>query len=385
MKNFLSLLSGVVFLLSSQQVFAWTKLTDTVDIQCRQFSDLLDCGYRLLDTGEVVSITASNNADNLSIIDESSYPGKDSTTAVLFLIDTSDPARQNVIDKNIEHIKKILAQTERHHKPGLAVFDKALRIISSVGTSSFLITKSLSNIEAKGQTTELYRSLLMAITYLRDFDADRKVILLFSDGQAEDQAYFHSDVVALARETGIIINSIGYPRSVSLSVALQIIRRLSEETGGNYIESDIQYDIPNDYFASIFDNIDNGGHFKVNLDNLVSGPIKLVFKTNTRSETINIPFKIKATKTPKPKAAKADKDIADSVNKTLPENPTQPIRVITRQVDAQPVNLWLWYGLPAAFIIIVIFILIILFYCGTDNQQTIKANHRMTTNLTLIC
>lgn len=362
MRNFLLVLSSIVFLLSSQYVCAWTELTDTVDLRCRQFSGLLDCSYRLLNAEKVLAITASDDADNPAVIDESSYPDKDAATAVLFLIDTSDPARQNVIDKNIEHIKKILGQTKQHHKLGVAVFDKELRIISPIGTSPFLITKSLSGLKAKGRTTELYRSLLTAIEHLKGVVSQRKVIFLLSDGQAEDKAYFHSDVVALARNTGVVINSIGYPRSVSLSVALQTTRRLSEETGGKYIESDSRYNIPDDGLSGVFDNIDTGGRVRIHLDRLKSGPIKLVFKTSTGSETIAVPFKIKSASVLKSNAAEAGRDTTDTVvNKPPSEKATQPIQVITRQVDTQPINLWLWYGLPAAFIIIIIFILIALF------------------------
>ncbi len=53
---------------------------------------------------------------------------------------------------------------------------------------------------------------------------------------AKVSAYFHNDVINAAKKAGIIITSIGYPRSVPQSVSLQTLRRLSEETGGIYKE-----------------------------------------------------------------------------------------------------------------------------------------------------
>ena len=63
--------------------------------------------------------------------------------------------------------------------------------------------------------------------------AARKGLVIMSDGLAEDYAYHHDDVISLARAERVIIHSVGYPRSVAKSVALQTVRRLSDETGGS--------------------------------------------------------------------------------------------------------------------------------------------------------
>jgi von Willebrand factor type A domain-containing protein len=267
----------------SRQTLAWNILTDDLDVSCQQVAKILDCKYRMLDPKPAPSINAKSNDTSLQVIEKSQYPESDDVTAILFLVDTSDPGRKNVIEKNKTHIKELLIALKPHHKVGLASFDKSLTIKSPVGTSTFLLSKSLDSLTATGKTTELYRNLLKAIEHLKSFEAQRRVIVLLSDGQAEDKAYFHSDIIKIARESGIIINSIGYPRSVALSVALQTLRRLSEETGGSYIETDMTYNLPSNYLKAPFTNIDNGGQFTVKLDSLYQDDpphvIKLVFNT----------------------------------------------------------------------------------------------------------
>ena len=348
------------FILPYSSGFAWNKLGNNIDISCSQVKENLECKYRTLHAVQPSSIKAFSDGAELPVSNENKYLASNGTTAILFLVDTSDPGRQNVIDKNIHHIKELISSAKPNHKIGLATFDKKLTIKSSIGSSNFLLTKALTEIKAKGKTTELYRNILGAIEKLKQFDSDRKVIFLLSDGQAEDKAYFHSDVIKVARKHGIIINSIGYPRSVSLSVALQTLRRLSEETGGKYIETDMSYTLPEDYIKTAYNNIDSGGNFSINLGNIKSDKIKLSLNLSNTSETFSIPVKIESTKLITPvKNIESDKVIKPTVKTTSSKN--APVQIITRQVEQQPVNLWLWYGLPAAFIIIVVFILIVLF------------------------
>ncbi len=344
-------------LVFSSQVFAWSTLSNGLDVSCQQFDKKLDCEYRMLSDGTASSISASSNKSELKITDIKSYPQKDNTTAILFLVDTSDPARQIVIEKNKAQIKEILTTLKPHHKAGLASFDKSLKIQSAIGSSIFLLSKSLDTLKAAGKTTELYRNLLKAMEHLSSFEAKRKVIILLSDGQAEDKAYFHSDIIKMARNLGITINSIGYPRSVSLSVALQTLRRLSEETGGHYIETDTSYKLKNNELKKIFNNIDNGGSFSVALDELYQSG------TSTNSVTLSFATKAGLKRVQTPISIIVEKNIIKQQASVTPlEKPAiAPIQRITKQAATQPVNLWLWYGLPASFIIIIIFILITLF------------------------
>jgi FHA domain-containing protein/von Willebrand factor type A domain-containing protein len=382
-QKILSILIFLCLILLSRQLLAWETLTNELDINCLQTAKTLACEYRTLSKKLSLSISASANNTKLQVIENNQYSENGDTTAILFLVDTSDPGRQNVIEKNKIHIKKLLTTLKPDYKAGLASFDKTLQLQSPLGTSVFLLSKSLASLKAAGKTTELYRSLLKAIEYLNSFEAKRKVIVLLSDGQAEDKAYFHSDIIKAARRSGIIINSIGYPRSVSLSVALQTIRRLSEETGGSYIETDMDYNLPENYFKQAFNNIDNTGSFSVALNELYqsiepTNAVKITFKIGSDIKNINVPVTIKTVKNntiqkpvPQPQTKIASVEQSSSIKSTANN---LPIQVITKQATTQQTNLWLWYGLPAAFIIIIVFILLTLFLLW-DRKPKSKTNN----------
>lgn len=241
-------------------------LTDKIDLNCSQTEAmLLACSYRLLFPATTVEITAKSGNNRLEIPTNKIYPATDSITAVLFLVDTSDPGRQEVISKNASQISQILGKMGAHHRAGLASFNKELVVNVPVGGTISDINAAAKSLTETGLTTELYRNTIKAIDLLSRTNADRKVIFLMSDGQAEDKAYFHEDVIKSASNHGVIINSLGFPRSIALSVALQTLRRMSEETGGLFIETDMRFELPESFLQTPFDNIDRGGQFIVDL------------------------------------------------------------------------------------------------------------------------
>ncbi len=349
-----------ISIVSSSSLFAWQHLDASIDISCQQTAETLECQYRSLNNEPLKSIKAYNAKQPLPVAKQES---RQPETAILFVVDTSDPGRQNVVDKNKTHITRLLKSLTPEYKIGLASFDKTFRIESAMGASSFILNKQLQQLRAMGKTTELYRSLLEAIKYLHSIDAEQKLIVLFSDGQAEDKAYFHNDVVKAARKSGVVINSIGYPRNVALSVALQTIRRISEETGGEYIEASSSYVLPDSYFLDPFANIKHTGKFRVSLDELDSSPksIKLALVNAKKTIALNVPITISRTPIQAKKIAPQTTTPATVVAKSNNPTPQVPVQIITRQTETQPINLWIWYGIPAAFIIIIVLILITLF------------------------
>jgi len=337
------------------------SLTDNLDVECRQSKSRLICDYRVLDSEPVLAVSADYGDISLPVKEQAGYPWPDATTAILIVVDTSDPARQPVIEKNRQHIDTILAATNDHHRIGLASFDKSLQLEVPVGLSHEQISSRAMQLQATGKTTELYRSMLMAIEQLENVDAERKSIYLFSDGLAEDRAYFHQDVIKAARKSGIIINTMGYPRSVPKSVALQTLRRLSEETGGIFVEADNNFDLPTDYLAAPFQNVDNGGRVEIDLSpvmqagNNAKGPFILSVETDLGPNRFTGSLDLPA---PKPMVTKA----AASPPATPPEKPAAipppatpqpPIQVITKSEPA-PVDSWFWYGIPIALIVLIL-------------------------------
>ena len=350
-------------LLVTTQAYALTEINGGTTISCNQSRNMqnLSCHYRNNNAEPVLSITAEYANTTLPVKEGKSYPGKDSITAVLFLVDTSDPARQNVIDKNIKHINKFLSSSREYHRFGLASFDKELSLEAPIGSDSSVINNAANILKATGSTTELYRNMLEAITLFKDVDADRKSIFLFSDGLAEDKAYFHNDVINAAKKAGIIITSIGYPRSVPQSVSLQTLRRLSEETGGIYIEADNQFNIPADFLNQPFTSLDNGGEFNVPLHKIIDNKvndetsIRIGFETDIGTTILPVPIKFKSVPVIQTQTTIIERiSASDESNKQAITSPAPPTQIVMQPSKTNKFEAWLWYIIPAALLVLMV-------------------------------
>ena len=212
---------------------AATTLTEHLDLACRQTEALvLTCDYRVLDAAQLLAATAELGGTVSPGDLAAAYPGPGDTTAVLLLIDTSDPARQAVLDRIAHQVEALVTTTAPHHRLGLATFDAELAVHLPLGSPPRELATHARTLRALGLTTELYRSVREAVRLLGASPHTRKVLVVLSDGLAEDRAYHHQDVIDAAQAAGVVIHGLGYPRSVAQAVALQTLRRLAHETGG---------------------------------------------------------------------------------------------------------------------------------------------------------
>ena len=249
-----------------------TVLGENVMLSCQQFGlERLDCNYQFLRPSRVVAISAALGNQELPPPSFEKREPSEGISAILMLIDTSDPAREDAVARIVAHAKGILSKGLDQHQFGLATFDSELRMVKPLGSRPEDLKTALDNIHAEGKTTELYRSALDAVRILTAYPADRRALFLFSDGQAEDHAYFHRDVVRAALDGGVAIYGIGYARSVSLSVALQSLRRLADETGGRFVVADSQINLPAQFSSRPFESLDSGGTLSVDITGVDPG------------------------------------------------------------------------------------------------------------------
>ena len=118
--------------------FSWNALTHNFDIKCEQFENLLNCDYRTLKNISISSISASSNNIDLTIENTQNFLDSGEQTAILFLIDTSDPGRKNVVEKNKKQLKEFFSNLKANEKAGIASFDKSLNILSPIGSSTLV-------------------------------------------------------------------------------------------------------------------------------------------------------------------------------------------------------------------------------------------------------
>jgi hypothetical protein len=189
------------------------------------------------------------------------YPAEGQTTAILFLIDTSDPARRKVVEAVVRDVTAMIARAKPYQKLGLATFDSAMTVRAEIGADPEAMKRSLASVRAAGQRTELFRRGAEAVMKLADVKATRKALFLFSDGRAEDdpKAYPLSYMADTALTAGVRVYGFCYTGVAPPPISCQNLSRLAEETGGVYVAASRALTVPAEVTSAPFDGIDNGG------------------------------------------------------------------------------------------------------------------------------
>ena len=80
------------------------------------------------------------------------------------------------------------------------------------------------SFSAIGQATELLRSIDIALETLKQNLAVRKILVVISDGKAEDQAYTLEEITSKSKEYGIPIITLGVSEKLSDTPYLQLLK-----------------------------------------------------------------------------------------------------------------------------------------------------------------
>lgn len=209
------------------------------------------------------------------------YSGTGSTSAMLFLIDTSNPKRSATVKRNIKIVRDQLRFSSASRLVGLATFASNLELIFKPEESHNSVESKLSNIVANGAATEFFSNSLEGIKILKDVKADRRALIIMSDGKAEDTAYNRLDVVTAAKEAGVTIIGLGFAETQSETPSLQEIQRLAEDTGGHFVSVVAAQPFPEDFLINLPKYIENGGSIKAPLQD-ISGSINATLVANIR-------------------------------------------------------------------------------------------------------
>ena len=268
--TYATLLSALVILLQATNAFSADADPRAISLACDivQGKNQALCKYRYAANLGVSNLTVKvgDRPVAISAKEISAYPVEGQTTAILILVDTSDPARKNTVEKkSVNDIVEILAARKAQDKIGIAVFDTDLKVIAPIGSDAQTALNAVNLIKANGQATEFYKSILAAIEVLKKTDATRKGLIIMSDGKDEDRAYKNEDVIKAAKEANIVILGLGYPERPSDTPALQTLKRLADETYGEFINVSGQK-LPADFISRPFAFVEGGGQLLFNSD-----------------------------------------------------------------------------------------------------------------------
>ena len=319
--------------------------------------------YRLIPNAEVKETIVTANG---AAIESRSTPFQDNplnTSALLVMVDgsvgSSKQPRNQTVEANKQALAEILTKTTPRNLVGLYSFDNELIELSPIGAPFAQTREKLSALKATGLGTRLYRRTIDAIEKLAGIKAERKALLIFSDGKDEDTGFTLDDVLKAAKEQKVMIMAVGCPESPEGIPALGNLERAAVETGGFYVQMDLPPQgtprNPANLASSVLGSLDGGGEVVSSLKNVDPGAEILVSLTTADGQKLSQKLERTpppATPAPTPEAT----PVADATPAATPE-PTPIPTAKERAVDWLKNNqLWVIAGGAALLALLAILV-----------------------------
>ena len=138
-----------------------------------------------------------------------------------------------------------------------------------------------------GDPELLYHGAKEAIVKsLGTIQADRRFLVIISDGVSKDTADSDADVVKAAHDAKVHICTIGFPKTPPEADQIERLARLAEQTGGLAWTAEGRYlNLPPEWDSNLLTFMISGGRGEVNLAGRTA-PVKLEFKVKTNADRV---------------------------------------------------------------------------------------------------
>jgi hypothetical protein len=280
-------------LVAGSQVFAQSALK-TVDVVQPYNGTSLKIDFTLPTPDRVSSldVTANNTPvekDKVRFTPADKLPNYH--CAVLVLVDktlgnskdTNDKTREKLWKTIRDTMSKVSAVAETApYQVGVATFSAGnIDILAPMGSKKSIVDSAIEKATFNGVSPELYLGAKRAIEWFSGTPADRKYIVLISDGISNDKVVSQQDVVQAALKAKVHICTIGLPKSTEARADVQKLDPLADETGGYPLRADgSDPKLPEDAESNLLKFIISGGLAEIQLST-PKGPVNLEGKVQT--------------------------------------------------------------------------------------------------------
>jgi hypothetical protein len=244
-------------------------------------------------------------------------------TALMVLVDTTEGAvktpRQATVQANVRLIEQILQKVQPRHRIGLYTFANELQEVAPMGASLADLRGNLGKIKVEGKGTRLYRRGMDAVEKLAGVKAERRALLIFSDGRDEDGGFKLDDLLAAAQKAQVLVLAVGCPETEMDVPILGNLEKLAMETKGLFVRlpsgkaGEYAQTLPADLLGAL----DGGGDVVASLKTVKEDAevvVKLTLKDGTTLEK-----SLRRTPPPPPPAPPAPAVTAPPVPDPKPE------------------------------------------------------------------
>lgn len=233
-------LSAGALLLLATTVFAADRVQTTADgISAAGGADsgALQITWRFLKpaTPELKEISGTIDGQLLTVWQVQPYPGANDRTEVLFLLDLSDEARAEQIRQDkIKLIRVAGRAAGPHFGAGIAIYANGPpRLLTAADDSVATLVNMLAGSQPVNGHAQMGEALRNSLEVLAAVPAQRRAIVLFSDGHSDDAI----DVAKIVAEATRIDATITFVLSASTrSVARAPLEQIANATGGFLVD-----------------------------------------------------------------------------------------------------------------------------------------------------
>jgi hypothetical protein len=264
LKSVFGILLMLVVLDVSFAIPAFGAQKVTVKCSVPNGANIASCDYRHAADVKVQGIALLIDSVPRKVSGAQPFIKTGKSTAILFLIDTSDPSREKTVIRNVYAVREMVSHLRPQDQFGLAVFDQGIHLVAPLGSSREQLEAALGRVKASGLSTEFYKSVIDGVSTLKAFPADRKGMVLMSDGKAEDptSGYNETEAVNAAHQSGVAILGLGYAERPQEAARLQTIERLAQNTGGQFYAMQSSDPLPVQLSANPAAFLQGGGKFE---------------------------------------------------------------------------------------------------------------------------
>ena len=325
-----------------------------------------------------LSITPPEVLDNARVSDGNKTQNvafnTEMDTTVYFLIDTSIPMK-NSFNKGV---KPFLVDMERvkplKEKWVVSYFDDDLHVVyDDVKNHTGDLKKLLNKVPVKGQRTELWRNMQTALKDLSGRTSERKILVVLSDGDAEDtSAYTLNDVVDTAKKSNIRIVSLAYRDTIGT----QNLRRIADDTQGAFWKANKKTQkLPNNFYREFLKFVRSQGKVSIPSEFLgatESGEVELLITLLHGEDNSTITVVLPTEKLLK-QEENVTEEVVPEVNVTEEDNASEELAVDTSTTvtdeNTEPSGFFEKYKLYLALLAALIAMLLLYFLLRKNAEK----------------
>lgn len=196
--------------------------------------------------------------------------------AILLLVDKTLGNGKDSNEKTREKLWKSIRDTmgkfsgvaeTAPYQVGVATFSAGnIDIMAPMGSKKSIVDSAIEKVVFNGVSPELYLGTKRAIEWFSGTPADRKFIVLISDGISNDKVISQQDVVQAALKAKVHICTIGFPKSAEARDGVQRLDPLADETGGYPLRADGgDPKLPTDAESNLLKFVISGGRAEIQL------------------------------------------------------------------------------------------------------------------------